>query len=276
MLRELLRRAIPRPIRLWLRHPRQSLRWLADIRAAARGRAARLTMRTDWDLSCHPAAVEAFALERDQPALRAELDGFVDSCHESMVLFDIGAHYGLFTLAALKWSGGTARVVAVDPSVSALAVFDANMRLAGAGTRVERFCAAIGDTDGDTALLTGGAGAWHMMVEPDAPRHDAVRVPVMTLETLAVRTASSPTHLKIDVEGQEDAVIRGGERVLREDKPILFLELHGGLLRRSGRSPLAVLERLRSYGYCRFEIAGHTVEPAAAAQMDVARVICRC
>ena len=275
MLHDIARRAVPRGLRLWLRHPVRSARWLWHGVSARTGGAATLRMRDDWQLACHPGAVEAFAFERDQPELRAELDGFVAACHERMTLFDIGAHFGLFTLAALRWGGVDARAVAVDPSTAALVVFDQNMRLAGAGARVERHCAAIGADEGQTSLLTGGAGGWHMMVTPDAPRHDAVTVPLMTLDGLARRSGVAPTHVKIDVEGEEDAVLRGGEDLLRRHAPIVFLELHGGILRRSGRDPLVVLDRLQSYGYRRLEIAGRPVTPADAAAMDVARIVCR-
>lgn len=275
IVRDLLRHAVPRSLRLWGLHPMQSARWFADAVTARMGRTARLRMRDDWELRCHPAAVEAFAFERDQPELREELDGFIAACGERMVLFDIGAHFGLFGLAALHWSRGTARVVAVDPSLSALEVFDENMRLAGAGTRVERFCAALADAEGHALLLTGGAGAWHMMVKPDVSRPDAVLVPTMTLDGLAGRTGLVPTHVKIDVEGEEDAVLRGAGRILAGHHPTVFLELHGGILRRSGRSPVAVLDRLRSYGYRRFTSGAREIEPDAAAAMDVARIICR-
>lgn len=251
----------------------RSAGWFADAITARTGRAAKLRMHDDWEFRCHPAAVEAFALERDQPELREELDGFIATCGERMVLFDIGAHFGLFGLAALRWSGGTARVVAVDPSSSALDVFDENMRLAGAGTRVERFCAALAEAEGHVQLLTGGAGAWHMMIKPPQPRGDAVRVPAMTLDGLAARTGLVPTHVKIDVEGEEDAVLRGAEGTLTAHHPTVFLELHGGILRRSGRSPAAVLDRLRSYGYRHFTSGPREVEPDAA--MEVARIICR-
>ena len=268
-------RRVPRELRLWLRHPVQSSRWAWHDVSARAGGAATLRMRDDWEIACHPGAVEAFRFERDQPELRAELDGFVAACREGMTLIDVGAHFGLFTLAALKWGGAGVKAIAVDPSDAALTVFDENMRLAGAGARVERHRAAMGATEGQTSLLTGGAGAWHMMVTPDAPRPDAVTVPMMTLDGLAQRSGVVPTHVKIDVEGEEDAVLRGGEALLRRHAPIVFLELHGGILRRSGRDPLAVLERLASYGYVRLEIAGRPVAPAGAAAMDVARIVCR-
>ena len=275
VIRDLLRRAVPRDLRLWLRHPLQSSRWLWHAVSARAGGAATVRMRDDWAIACHPAAVEAFAFERDQPELRAELDGFVEACRPGMTLFDVGAHFGLFTLAALEWGGAGAKVIAVDPSDAALAVFDENMRLARAGTRVERHRAAIGAAEAQMSLLTGGAGAWHMMVAAGAPRHDAVTVPMMTLDGLARRAGVVPTHVKIDVEGEEDAVLRGGEDLLRRCAPIVFLELHGGILRKSGRDPAAVLERLRSYGYGRLEIAGHAADPGDAAAMDVARIVCR-
>jgi len=274
-MRDLLRRSVPRGVRLWLRHPVQSSRWMWHGVSARAGGAATLRMRDDWEIVCHPGAVEAFTFERDQPELRAELDAFVAACREGMTLVDIGAHFGLFTLAALKWGGANAKAIAVDPSDAALAVFDANMRLAGAGARVERHRAAIGATEGETALLPGGAGAWHMMVTPGAPRPDAVTVPMMTLDGLAQRSGVVPTHVKIDVEGEEDAVLRSGEALLRRHAPIVFLELHGGILRASGRDPLAVLDRLASYGYVHLEIGGRAAAPAEAAAMDVARIVCR-
>src|SRR5258708_11933351 len=138
VLRNLLRRAVPRSIRLWALHPRQSARWVRHVFGALAGRAASLPMRSDWELRCHPAAVEAFAFERDQPELREELEGFIAACGEGMVLFDIGAHYGLFALTALRWSGGTARVGAVDPSAPALEGFDGKMRLARGGSPARR------------------------------------------------------------------------------------------------------------------------------------------
>jgi FkbM family methyltransferase len=271
---DLVRGFVPRPLRLALRHPVQSLRWRWHT-VSSRGGGVRLRMCDDWDLVCHPAAVQAFTFERDQPPLRAELDGFVATCRDGMILYDVGAHFGLFTLAALRWGGAAARVVALEPSRAAMDVLEANMRLAAAGARVERIGAAAGACEGETRLLTGGAGAWHMMVVADAPRRDAVTVPMLTLDGLAAKTGLRPTHVKIDVEGEEDAVLQGAGRLLRGDRPIVFLELHGGILRRSSRVPLAVLERLASLGYRRFEMAGRAVTAAEAAAQDVARIVCR-
>jgi len=266
---------VPRTARLWLRHPVQSARWLWHATSARAGATARLRMPHGWEVVCHPAAVPAFAFERDEPELRAELDAFVAACAEGMVLFDIGAHYGLFTLAALHYGGAAARVVALDPSDAAAAVFDENVRLARGTSRVVRHRAAAGATAGETSLLSGGAGAWHMMVAPGEARADVVTVPVLTIDGLVRDSGLVPTHVKIDVEGQEDAVLRGADATLRGARPIVFLELHGGIIRRAGGSPVAVLERLRAAGYHSLAIAGRPVSAEDAAAQDVARIECR-
>jgi FkbM family methyltransferase len=275
MFRDVARALVPRGARLWARHPVLSARSAWHAAAARAGRAARVSMTGDWDIVCHPAAVQPFEFERQLPELRAELAGFIAACTPGMVFFDIGAHYGLFTLAALRYGGPRARVAALDPSADALAVFDANMRLARAGDRVWRRCAAAGAHDGEIALLTSGAAGWHMMTAPGQPRPDAVTVPCVTLDRLAETSGLAPTHVKIDVEGEEESVLRGGEALLSRARPILFLELHGDILRASSRSPRAVLDRVVSLGYTRFHAEGREIPLDEAAAREVARIICR-
>ena len=46
-----------------------------------------------------------------------------------MVLFDLGAHFGLFSLAALHYGGIGSRAVAVDPSPAAMRMMRVEARL---------------------------------------------------------------------------------------------------------------------------------------------------
>ena len=55
--------------------------------------------------------------------------------------------------------------------------------------------------------------------------------------------------MKIDVEGAEMKVLRGGENLLREHLPTLFLEVHPKKLRRIGSSAEEVYDLLRDAGY---------------------------
>ena len=80
----------------------------------------------------------------------------------------------------------------------------------------------------------------------------------VTIDQLAHRTGVVPTHLKIDVEGAEIAVLRGAPDVLSQRRPFVSLELHNAILRRAGRDPGAVVTCLEGYGYRVDDVeAGH-------------------
>src|SRR5580704_7698085 len=94
-----IRAALPRPVRNFLRGPSASIRWAANNARALLGSAPRVQMSPVWDITCHPESHTAFEILKDIPETRAELDGFVQRCVPGMVFVDVGAHFGIFTLA---------------------------------------------------------------------------------------------------------------------------------------------------------------------------------
>jgi FkbM family methyltransferase len=272
--RELARRFVPRSVRNALRRPGATLAWIRAEAAFRLGRSAECRLREDWAVRCHPACVHAFALHRDSADGREELQAFVRRCTDGMALLDIGANFGIFTLAALRFGGPSARVVAVDPSATANRLLAANLDLASARDRVTIVEAAVGDRDGDLAMLTTGPAGDHYLVAGGAGRPDAVSIPQLTIPSLVARTGVEPTHVKIDVEGFETEVLRGGAAFLSERRPIIFLELHGALLRARGQTAEAVLDLLASMGYERLEHRGRAAERDALCKSEIARIVC--
>jgi hypothetical protein len=62
-----------------------------------------------------------------------------------------------------------------------------------------------------------------------------------------------PTHIKIDVEGCEAAVLRGGRKTLSQPSgPLLFVEIHNEMVRLLGGDPRETLSLLRDFGYRTF------------------------
>lgn len=83
-------------------------------------------------------------------------------------------------------------------------------------------------------------------------------IPVHSLDRLfATAAASRPCLVKIDVEGAELLVLRGGDTFVRRVRPQLLVSVHPPALRGFGLSPDDVAVWLRSHSY-RFEI---DVEP---------------
>lgn len=274
LTRMILRRILPRNVRLALLHPRATGQWLRDSVARELGRSTDCRMRADWSLKCDPASVRAFRQFDTDPTQREELDTFVRYAKPGMILLDGGAHFGAFSLAALRYGGAGAQVVAVDPSPSTTRVLERNLELAEAGDRARVINAALGSTDGTLQMLSAGAGGGNYFVVADDARPDTQEVEQLTLASACQRAGIIPTHVKIDVEGFELEVLQGGRDILATHHPIVFLELHCTFIRNRGQNPADVLNLLQSYGYRSFLEGEHATTIEQATTRHIVRLVC--
>jgi FkbM family methyltransferase len=270
----LARTLVPRPVRNFLRGPRDSVRWLKNDVSARLGRSKRVRMRGDWEIDCHPESHDAFSILKSLTETREELDAFIDRCAPGMIFVDVGAHFGIFTLAALRYGGDDARVFAIEPSPVPNAILRKNLVLAGSPPNVELLDLAIGPADGELSMLSTGAHGNHFLVASERPRRDATRVKQWTLPTLFQHMGRPPTHLKMDIEGFEVEAIDGGLSALAAHRPLFFLELHAGLLRNRGCDPLLLLKKLSDCGYSRFELEGRAVPIEEVVTHQLPRIVC--
>lgn len=277
-LTRLARALLPRSLRNWLRSPVATWRWLRDQASHLAGRDPVVEIRPGWRLRCHPLALRtAYRAHLDDPEQVAELDGFIAECTPGMVLFDLGAHFGLFSLATVHYGGPGARALAVDPSPVAVRLTRLIAAMNGAADRITVVRAAAGDAEGAVELVDVGVLAAGYYVPADAahPAGERTRVNAVTVDGLAARHGMAPTHVKIDVEGAEAAALRGARATLTlAPAPLLFLELHNDLARRAAGDPAAPLRLLEEYGY---RVDGLEREGARAALLarGIARVVAR-
>jgi FkbM family methyltransferase len=269
------RRLLPRPLRNFLRSPAAAMRWLRDESAYAMGAApVEVQLRPDWTVRCHPTSARSIAMFRDDEDSRRELDAFVAHCTSGMRLLDVGANFGLFTLAALRFGGAGARVVAVEPGPTTARVLGENVKLADEQARVTVIEAAAGERDGELPMLTAGAAGEHYLIASDGTRPDARRVRQLTLSRMAREAGIAPTHVKIDVEGFEHEVLSGARELLESCRPVLFLEVHSAMLRARGRTPEQIFEMMRSMGYSDYQHRGGPIAAEEACRMQIARLVC--
>lgn len=158
---------------------------------------------------------------------RAKLGHFVARLQRGMTVWDIGANVGLYTLPAARTVGARARVVAFEPMPRNLACLRRHLALNGLA-HVAVCAAAVLDEAG-TVRMAAGDSPSECHVDGTGPWE----VPAVTLDQWMIETdASPPDVVKIDVEGSEDAVLRGGARGFAKYRPLIYLALHGGRQRR--------------------------------------------
>ncbi len=255
----LARACTPRSLRNWLRAPARSAEWCWNEAKHLTGMGRAIEMRSGWRLRSHPSAYGfAYFAQDTDPDQISEFDSFIASCRAGMVLFDIGAHFGLFSLAALHYGGDAAKAVAVDPSPTATRMLKIQARLNRVEERLTVVRSAVGERVGWQPMVsTGVNGAGYFVAPGDHSGAEVVRTRSTTLDRLAEDLRLRPTHLKIDVEGYESAVLSGGRQLLAPPAaPLLFLELHNEMVRGRGGDPSETLSLLKVFGYTNFSPCG--------------------
>jgi len=174
---------------------------------------------------------------------------------EGEVFWDVGAHYGYYTLLSARATAagiGGGVVHAFEPSPANL--WFLRRHVAWNKLRsVHVHAYAIAGEDGEASFYRRGSGSGHLAREPAPHLHpDRPRQPGSGGRPVSVRTVDSlveagecqaPTSMKIDVEGAECAVLRGAERTLRDAPALLMVATHSDALRGRCR------EILTSWGY---------------------------
>lgn len=147
--------------------------------------------------------------------------------YPSAVLLDVGASTGCFSLLSKHHPDLT--VYAFEPVELTYDVLMENIRLNQLEDKVHAYRMAVGDHDGTAVLHTvianggkgvsivGGRPAWHKAVEDS-------EIEMITIDTFCERYDIAPTFLKIDVEGNEKAVLRGAKRTIEKHKPFIICE----------------------------------------------------
>ncbi len=151
---------------------------------------------------------------------------WIDSLERGSLLFDIGANIGVFSVYAAMHR--TCDVYAFEPEAKNYACLNSNILVNGLGRRVKALNVGLHDRTGLEFLnlhdLASGA-ALHALGEPVDWRKERFvpkfeqAVLAFTLDELIERFGFPvPDHIKLDVDGNEERIIRGGLRTFSNPK----------------------------------------------------------
>jgi FkbM family methyltransferase len=258
-------------MRNWLRSPSKSSQWLWDASRFYLGSTDTLHFPPHGALICHPHAYRvAHQAQIADPEQSEEFRSFVLQCNRKMFLLDIGAHFGIFSLAAAHFGG---KAIAIEPSPIATRMIARQSALNRFADNIRIIQAAVGDTDGVVDMLSSGvfSDGYFKMTRGRTER-ELTRTQSVTIDQI-VNQYGAPTHVKIDVEGQEAAVLRGGRKALDQFSPILFLELHNEMVASEGGNPNLALDELVQLGYETYALDGSALKRDTILQRPITRIV---
>lgn len=169
----------------------------------------------------------------------------VEYLRPGMTFYDVGANIGFFSLLASRIVGPLGRVVSfeADPQIAERL----RMNLARNGFEQSTVVQSAVWSEATTvffarvdAELSPDRGWGHVARQVDSPG----TIPVDAVALDGFQGADRPPDLiKCDVEGAEDAVFCGAEKLLRTKRPILIVEMH------NAESHLALTRKFQQCGY---------------------------
>jgi FkbM family methyltransferase len=189
-----------------------------------------------------------------------------------MLLYDVGAHFGIFSLTAARFGG---RAIAVDASPVAADMIGVQASLNKCGDRVQIVRAAVSDVNSSIDMLNSGVFSdGYFKATRQRPKSELTRVQAITIDQMNLQFGI-PTHIKIDVEGHEAAVLRGARATLREFSPLLFLELHNEIVVSAGDNPCLALNDLAQLRYDTFTTGGDPIDTSAILARPIIRIVAK-
>ncbi len=178
-------------------------------------------MLTYWDIN---------GINIRKGGYEADCSSFVEKyLKPEMVVFDIGAHNGYYSLLSSVKVGKRGLVIAFEPSLRERKRLKTNIFLNFIkNIKVEK--SAIGSYTGTTEFFVRNdkqTGCNSIKYHPDGVNPTEVLVPITTIDRYLQNYPNrEPDFINIDAEGVEPEILKGAKKLLqRKKRPVFLIEL---------------------------------------------------
>jgi FkbM family methyltransferase len=179
-------------------------------------------LASGYRICVSPADHLSFLLGTNEPHLQRIIRQYVAA---GDTVYDIGANVGYVSLSLAKSVGSSGRVIAFEPVPKNIDRFRESIKV-NQLVNVQLLEAAASEQCGEAVIriaenLATASLVWHRN-DPSATQ--------LTIRTVSIDELvesgdlSSPSFVKIDVEGAEGSVLKGMRRTVAAARPVLFIE----------------------------------------------------
>jgi FkbM family methyltransferase len=177
---------------------------------------------------------------------------------EGMIVVDVGANIGYYTLLAAQLVGKTGKVFAFEPDPYNHSLLSKNTKINGYSNVVTVQKAVYSNSKNVELHLDKRNLGGHSLSTANVHEDKSVTVPATSLDDFFEKAHLKISLVKIDVQGLETTVIEGMDRIVRENRDLqIILEFWPWGLQNAGSSALTLLNKLGEYGFMLYEIEPH-------------------
>ena len=148
------------------------------------------------------------------------------------IVYDIGANIGFMTLLFAKRTGPKGHVYAFEALPTNIDRLIQNVKINDYQDRVTVIQAAVLDQSGEVEFLIGPSTGMGKVTgsagRSSVEYQESIRVEGLSIDDFIGNSGNPlPDIIKIDIEGGEILALPGMINLLREQQPVLVIELHG-------------------------------------------------
>lgn len=183
-----------------------------------------------------------------------ETQTFVHLLHRGMVVVDIGAHIGYYSLLAARGVGSEGHIYAFEPAPGTYDLLCRNLERNGYRnvTAVRKAVAAGGGVG--RLWLSDKSSALNKLVT-ESCAGDSLEVETTSLDDYFADYGGRLDLIKVDTEGSEQLILEGMQRLLRRHRDVaIFTEYFPRALQASGFPPEQYLQKLHQHGFRMFHL----------------------
>lgn len=191
---------------------------------------------------------------------------------KGMVVVDIGANFGYYTLLAARLVGDEGKVFAFEPDPYNYSLLAKNIGANGYNNVIPVQKAILHKSGKMKLFLDKNNLGAHSLSEPiPSNKGGSILVEVISLDEFFKDKDYTIDVIKMDVEGSEMKVLQGMTNLInKNDNLKIITEFWPIGLRKSGSSPTEFLNKLKEYGFTLYQI-GRSLEP-----IDINHVLRMC